>query len=261
MPTPTEAQTRKTLIDPALTRAGWDLDDPNQVRFEIPVDDVSPAAWQIFQEKLKRLSEQGVPFDAKLPAGISDYALYRENGEILAIVEAKRTSVDPRLAVPQAEFYVTEIEKRQSFRPFAFLTNGHDTYFWDVGRAPQRLVYGVFSQSDLENLLYIRQNQTPLTEATINTDITDRPYQMEAIRRVCETFEAGRRKALLVMATGTGKTRVSMSLVDVFLRSNQARRILFVADHDAPARRALYGRLHLQTPPNTVLLCWQTNRQ
>jgi type I restriction enzyme, R subunit len=253
MPTPTEAETRKTLIDPALTRAGWDLDDANQVRFEIPVDDVSPAAWQVLQEKLKRLGEQGVPFKAELPAGISDYALYRENGEILAIVEAKRTSVDPRLAVPQAEFYVTEIEKRQSFRPFAFLTNGHDTYFWDVGRAPQRLVYGVFSRSDLENLLYIRQHQTPLTEATINTDITDRPYQMEAIRRVCETFEAGRRKALLVMATGTGKTRVSMSIVDVFLRSNQARRILFVADRDALVQQALEDgfKSHIPDEPCT----------
>ena len=121
MPTLTEAQTRRTLIDPALTRAGWDLNDQDQVRFEIPGDDFSPAAWQVLQEQLRRLSEQGVTFDVELPAGISDYALYRENGENLAIVEAKRTSIDPRLAVPQAEFYVTEIEKRQAEHLFQTL--------------------------------------------------------------------------------------------------------------------------------------------
>ena len=238
MTNPTEAQTRRELIDPALERAGWDLNNPDQVGFEIPVDDVDPAAWQALQTKLRALRDEGVPYDVPLPAGITDYALYRENGEVLAVVEAKKTSIDPRLALPQAEFYATQIERRQSFRPFAFMTNGHDTYFWDVGRAPKRLVYGFFSRADLENLLFICQNQTPLTEATINQDITDRAYQMEAIRRVCEAFEKGRRKALLVMATGTGKTRVSMSLVDIFLRTNQARRILFVADRDALVQKA-----------------------
>jgi type I restriction enzyme R subunit len=107
-----------------------------------------------------------------------------------------------------------------------------------VGTANKRLVYGFFSPADLDNLLYLRQNQTPLTEAPINMGITDRVYQQEAIRRVCEAFEQGRRKALLVMATGTGKTRVAMSLVDIFLRTNQARRILFVADRDALVEQA-----------------------
>jgi type I restriction enzyme R subunit len=125
---------------------------------------------------------------------------------------------------------VTEIAKRQSFPPFAFMTNGHDIHFWDVGQANPRLVQGFFSPLDLENLLYLRQNKTLLTQATINTDITNRAYQLHAIRRVAEVFEQGKRKALIVMATGTGKTRVAMSLVEVFLRSNQARRILFVAD-------------------------------
>jgi len=234
----TEAHTRQDLIDPALLKAGWDVGDPDLVRVEIPVDGFDPAAWKALDARLRQLRDAGVPYDAKTPTGITDYALYRENGEILAIVEAKRTSVDPRLAVPQAEFYATEIEKRQTFRPFAFMTNGHDVYFWDVGAAPKRLVHGFFSRADLENQLYIRQNRTPSTAAPINTGITDRAYQMEAIRRVCEAFERGKRKVLIVMATGTGKTRVAMSLTDIFLRTNQARRILFVADRDALVQQA-----------------------
>ena len=223
---PTESQTRETLIDPALRKAGWDVDNPDQVRAEIPVDGFDPAAWKALDAKLNHLKEAGVPYDVKLPKGICDYALYRPNGEIIAVVEAKRTSVDSRLAEPQVEFYVTEIAKRQSFRPFGFATNGHDIYFHDVGRAPKRQVYGFFSPDDLENLLYLRQNQKPFAAKPPDLYIADRPYQLEAIRRVCEAFERGRRKTLLVMATGTGKTRTAMSLVDVFLRTNQARHIV-----------------------------------
>ena len=102
---------------------------------------------------------------------------------------------------------MTQLEQRQSFRPFALMTNGQDIYFWDAGRANKRLVMGFFSPDDLENLLYLRQNQTPLTAASVNTKITNRSYQLEAVQRVVEAFEQGKRKALLVMATGTGKTR------------------------------------------------------
>ena len=135
MPGPNEATTRKELIDPALEKAGWDVNDPDQVRIEIPVDGFDPEAWHGLETKLRRLRQEGVPYDAELPAGVCDYALYRPNGEIIAVVEAKRTSVDPRLAEAQTHFYVTELEKGQSFRPFAFMTNGHDIYYWDVGRA------------------------------------------------------------------------------------------------------------------------------
>ena len=238
MPGPTEAQTRKDLIDPALRKAGWDVNDPDRVGLEIPIDGFDPEAWQALRAELRRMGERGLTYDAKLPEGVSDYMLYRPNGECIAVVEAKRTSIDPRFAEAQTKFYVTEIAKQQSFRPFAFMTNGYDTYFWDVGPANKRLVYGFFSPDDLDNLLYLRENGTLLTETTINTAITDRVYQMEAIRRVCEAFELGKRKALLVMATGTGKTRVATSLVDIFLRANQARRILFVADRDALVEQA-----------------------
>ncbi|MCX6030306.1 MAG: hypothetical protein NT169_13555 [Chloroflexi bacterium] len=96
MPPRTETRTRKELIDPALKRAGWSVDDPNQVGLEIPVDGFDPAAWQALQAELRRVSGGQASYQAPLPAGISDYALYRPNGEIIGVVEAKRTSTDPR---------------------------------------------------------------------------------------------------------------------------------------------------------------------
>lgn len=206
-----EAKTRKEMIDPALAKAGWNLRNHQQVGIEIPVDGYDAAPWN----------------------GVTDYCLYRQNGEVLAVVEAKRTTHDPRLAEQQAVHYVTEIAKHQAFQPFAFLTNGYDIYFLDHGAAAKRLVYGFFSFEDLERLLWLKQNHKPLGSIPIDNTITDRVYQHEAIRRVSEAFEKGKRKALIVMATGTGKTRTTMSLIDVFLRANQARNILFVADRDA----------------------------
>ncbi|RJP53898.1 MAG: type I restriction endonuclease [Anaerolineaceae bacterium] len=206
-----EEITRKELIDPQLEKAGWYLRDHSKVKIEIPVDGYDAEPWN----------------------GVSDYCLYRENGEVLAVVEAKKTCVDVRLAEAQLTHYVTEIEKHQSFRPFGFLANGLEIHFVDVGIAAKREVFGFFTREDLENLLFIRQNAKPLGSVEINTKIVDRSYQHEAIRRVSEAFANGKRKALIVMATGTGKTRTTMGLIDVFMRSNQARRILFVADRDA----------------------------
>jgi type I restriction enzyme R subunit len=142
--TPTEAHTRRDLIDPALEKAGWDVHDPALVRTEIPVDGFDPQAWKTLEARLNCLRGAGVPYEAELPRGVCDYALYQPNGEIIAVVEAKRTSVDPRLAVPQVEFYVTEIEKRQGFRSFAFMANGYDIRFWDVGRANERQAEPLF---------------------------------------------------------------------------------------------------------------------
>jgi type I site-specific restriction endonuclease len=102
--TPTEARTRKELIDPALAKAGWDVNNPDQVGIEIPVDRFDPQAWKVLEAKLRRLRETGVVYDAKLPKGISDYVLYRPNGETMAVVEAKRTSIDPRLAASVSPF-------------------------------------------------------------------------------------------------------------------------------------------------------------
>ena len=240
MSSASEARTRKELIDPALEKAGWDISNPDQVGLEIPVDEFDPQARRALDAKLRRLRETGVVYDVELPKGVSDYVLYRPDGDIIAVVEAKRTSIAPMLAQAQTEFYVREIAKRQDFAPFAFMTNGDRIEFWDVGHANPRQVAGFFSPADLDNLFYIRQNQTPLTAAAINLKITDRPYQLEAMQRLCDAFEnKKKRKALLIMATGTGKTRVAMSLADIFMRTNQARKILFVADRDALVRQAL----------------------
>lgn len=211
-----EARTRKEMIDPALELAGWHLKDKSRVGLEIPVDGYEKEPWN----------------------GVTDYSLYRTNGEIIAVVEAKRTSHDPRLAQQQAEHYVTEIAKHQAFTPFIFLTNGVEIYFIDSEISSKRLLYGFFSPDDLERLLWLKQNRKDLSGIPVNNTITDRSYQHEAIRRVSEAFASGKRKALIVMATGTGKTRTSMSIIDVFLRANQARNILFVADRDELVNQA-----------------------
>ena len=236
-----EAETRKEMIDPQLESAGWFLRDHTKVRIEIPVDgygaeDCEAEPWN----------------------GVSDYVLLRENGEVLAVVEAKKTAVDVRYAQAQLEYYVTEIEKHQSFRPFGFLANGRETYFVDVGLASKRLVAGFFMRDDLENLLFTRQQGKPLSSVDIDNRIVDRAYQHEAIRRVGEAFMGGKRKALLVMATGTGKTRATMGLIDVFLRTNQARRVLFVADRDALVDQAKTDGFEKFIPnePCTRLYSW-----
>jgi len=232
-----EELTRKEMIDPQLEKAGWYLHDHSKVKIEIPVDGYDAEPWN----------------------GVSDYCLYRENGEVLAVVEAKKTSVDVRLAEAQLTHYVTEIEKHQSFRPFGFLANGYNIYFVDVGISAKREIFGFFTREDLENLLYIRQNAKPLSSIEINNKIVDRVYQHEAIRRVGESFAQGKRNALIVMATGTGKTRTTMGLIDVFMRSNQARRILFVADREALVEQALDDgfRKYLPEEPCTRLYSWK----
>lgn len=216
MPGP-EAKTRKELIDPAIAKAGWDLTDQTQVGFEIPVDGEDAAPWN----------------------GITDYVLRRDNGDVLAVIEAKKSTFEPRLAQQQLDHYLTEIAKHQSFRPFGFLTNGLDIHFWDIDSSP-RQVRGFFSRDDLEGLLFARLNRQPLASTPINTAIVDRDYQLEAVKRLCEAFETQKkRRALLVMATGTGKTRTAMALIELFIRANQARNVLFVADRDALVEQAL----------------------
>lgn len=233
-----EDQTRKQLIDPQLEHAGWYLRDHSRVKIEIPVDGYDKEPWN----------------------GVTDYCLYRANGEILAVVEAKKTAVDVKLAEAQLEHYVREIEKRQPFRPFGFLANGREIHFVDVGSAPRREVAGFFTRDDLENLLYLRQHAQPLGSIEIDNRIVDRSYQHEAIRRVGEAFEQGKRRALIVMATGTGKTRTTMGLIDVFMRANQARRVLFVADRDELVRQALADGFQKFLPqePCARLHSWDT---
>jgi type I restriction enzyme R subunit len=214
----TEAQTRYNLIDPQLVKRGWNLADRRSVSFEVPVDG----------------------YDASPINGITDYCLYRSNGEVLAVIEAKRTRRDARVGKEQLYQYLTKIEGKQSFRPFGFLTNGDDIWFWDSIDYPDRQVAGFFTVEDLERLLFNKQNRLPLADAKIKESIINRSYQVEAVRRIGEHLEKRKkRKALLVMATGSGKTRTVMALIDVLLRSRQAQKILFLADRDSLVEQAL----------------------
>lgn len=213
-----ENQTRYSLIDPQLVKAGWNLDDRTQVRFEFPVTN----------------------YDKTIVKGFTDYCLYRSNGEVIAVVEAKRTSRDPRVGKEQALEYAIEIQNSQSFRPFIFLANGDDIFFWDSEHSAERHVAGFYSLANLERLLHLKRNCKPINTIQIKETIVNRSYQIEAIRRVAETLEIKKkRKALLVMATGTGKTRTTMALIDVLLRANYAQKILFLADRDSLVEQAL----------------------
>jgi type I restriction enzyme R subunit len=235
----TEDQTRTRLIDPELRRAGWRLDDRSRVRFEVPVDGYDAEPWN----------------------GVTDYCLYDATGNVLAVVEAKRTSRSPREGEEQLRHYLTEIAKHQAFTPFGFLSNGVDTYFWEMGVSNPRMVASFFSPADLARLLFIRQNGRPLETVAINTSIVERPYQHEAIRRVTEAFAANKRRALLVMATGTGKTRTTMAIIDLFLRAQQAQQVLFLADRDALVDQALTDgfKAHLPNEPRDRIYTWKVD--
>ena len=229
MPGPTEAKTRATLINPQLERAGWNLSDHTQIAFEVPVAGYDKTPWN----------------------GFTDFCLYDTDGSVLAVIEAKKTARNAREGEEQLKQYITEIAKTQSFVPFGFMSNGLLHYFWDVGLAHPRAVSGFFSREDLKRLKFIRENRTALAETAINNRIVDRAYQHEAIRRVAEAFTAGKRRALLVMATGTGKTRTTMGLIDVFLQTSWAQKILFLADRDALVEQALNDgfKVHLPNEP------------
>lgn len=232
-----EGRARYVLVDPALRTAGWNLDDRTQVGFEVPVDGYDAEPWN----------------------GITDYCLHDPSGNVLAVVEAKRCSRNPREADEQLRHYVTEIAKRQAYSPFGFMTNGREIWFWEVGQANPRVIAGFFSPKDLQRLLFLRLNSKPLHGVPINTSIVERPYQHEAIRRVAETFATNRRRALLVMATGTGKTRTTMALIDLFLRANQAQNVLFLADRDALVDQALTDgfKAHLPHEPRDRIYTWK----
>ncbi|MEK7705744.1 MAG: DEAD/DEAH box helicase family protein [Myxococcota bacterium] len=224
-----EAKTRKELIDPQLDAAGWHLHDKTLVRLEIPVDGYDAEPWN----------------------GVTDYCLYDPSGNVIAVVEAKKTSRDARDADEQLRHYVREIGKHQSYEPFGFMANGESIYFWEVGQENPRMVAGFFTPDDLRRLRHIKQNGKPLESLAINTTIVERTYQHEAIRRITEAFSGHKRRALLVMATGTGKTRVTMAIIDLFLHAEQAQHVLFLADRDALVDQALTDgfKAHLPSEP------------
>ncbi len=227
MPKINEAKTRQEIIDKRLEKAGWNVGNPTQVTAELDI-------WVGFPEGVKEPEHEHQGFQ------YADYALLGDDGYPLAVVEAKKTSKDARIGQEQARQYAENIKKNSGKgMPFVYYTNGHDIYFWDTEKYPPRKVYGFPTKKDLERMFFLRKNEKPLSQELINRDIAGRPYQIEAIRSVFENLEKGKRKALLVMATGTGKTRTCVAMLDVLMRANRVQKVLFLVDRIALRNQAL----------------------
>jgi len=223
----TEAQTRKELIDNQLAQSGWNVGDPTQVVEEFDI--LTPLPEGVAEPRTRYEGHQ-----------FSDYVLLGKNGKPLAVVEAKKSSKDAAIGREQAKQYCYNIQKQLGGElPFCFYTNGLGTYFWDLENYPPRKVVGFPTRDDLERFQYIRRNRKPLTQELINTDIVGRDYQIRAIRAVLEGIEQKKRDFLLVMATGTGKTRTCIAMVDALMRAGHAEKVLFLVDRIALREQAL----------------------
>ncbi len=192
--------------------------------------------WQIGSDCLEEVEVSHM--DNTSGIGRVDYVLYGDDGMPLAVVEAKKTSVNPRIGKIQAKMYADALEKEKGVRPVIFYTNGIDYYIWDDTDYPERKITGIYSKRDLEALNFKGRYKESLENPDIKDEITNRPYQKEAVTRVLEAYEKGHRKALLVMATGSGKTRTAISIVDILMRRNWVKNILFLADRTALVRQA-----------------------
>lgn len=234
----TEAQTRSELIDKQLAVAGWNVKDPTQVREEFDILTTLPEG----------VSEPRTKYEGHQ---FSDYVLLGKDHKPLAVVEAKKTTKDAAIGREQAKQYCYNIQKQSGGElPFCFYTNGHELYFWDLENAPPRKVVGFPTRDDLERFAYIRRNRKPLTQEFINTSIAGRDYQIRAIRSVLEGIEQKKRDFLLVMATGTGKTRTCIALTDALMRAGHAEKVLFLVDRIALREQALAAyKEHLPNEP------------
>ncbi|EQB40418.1 hypothetical protein M947_01075 [Sulfurimonas hongkongensis] len=216
-----EAQTRTNLIDDELNKCGWDVKDITKViqEYEIKLDEYLPE----FFNKTKRYV---------------DYALINRVGEVIAIVEAKREDKTLGSAKTQAHYYAQRIKKTQGFAPFIYITNGHEIEFWDSENYPLREVLSYHSLDDLETYSKRNNNNTKLSPELINKEIAGRYYQVDAVTKTLQELNENKRSVLWVMATGTGKTRTVISLVDVLLRAGKVKRVLFLADRRELAAQA-----------------------
>lgn len=213
-----EFKTRKIYIDVDIKQMGWKFTGVDaDVQEEYPVEGMAGIIGQM---------------------GYVDYVLFGRDGLPLAVIEAKRSSKDPNIGRKQAVLYADCLERKFGRRPMMFTTNGFETYFWDDRSGPQRKVSGIFSKDDLQKLMNRRTERLDLMTIPIDDKITDRYYQKEAIRAVCEQIGLGFRKHLLVMATGTGKTRTASSLTDVLSRGKHVTNVLFLADRTALVKQA-----------------------
>lgn len=227
-----EAATRDYFIDLLLKEAGWPLDQPRDREFEA----------------------SGMP-NAQ-GKGFVDYVLWGDDGKPLGLVEAKRTRRDARVGQQQAKLYADCLERQFGQRPIIFYSNGYEHWLWDDSRYPPRRVQGFYKKVELELLIQRRTTRRSLATAPIDADIVERHYQTRAIRRIAESFEHDHdRKALLVMATGAGKTRTVIALADMLMRCNWAKRVLFLADRVALVNQAVNSfKRHLPdgSPVNLV---------
>ncbi len=209
-----EATTRARIIDSLLAATGWN----------VALGQASTPQVGKEVEVLHQPTTSGV--------GYADYVLWDDNGNPLAVVEAKKTSVDPELGRQQAKLYADGLEKMHGNRPVIFYTNGYDIWMWDDAlNYPPRKVFGYYSKDSLQYLVnFQRAARKPLNSLEVSEAIVNRLYQIEAIKRVCERFSYGHRKALVVQATGTGKTRVAIALADLLIRAGWVKRVLFLCD-------------------------------
>lgn len=211
-----EAETRDYYIDLLLKEAGWALDQAQDREYEV-------AGMPNQQQK-----------------GFVDYVLWGDDGRPLALVEAKRTRNDARIGQQQAKLYADCLEAKFGRRPVIFYSNGYEHWLWDDLNYPPRSVQGFYKKDELELLMQRRDTRKPLMTATIDAEIVERYYQTRAIRRIGEAFEKDKeRKALVVMATGAGKTRTVIALADLLMRCNWAKRVLFLADRVALVTQAV----------------------
>lgn len=210
-----ELKTRKIYIDVELKLSGWDF--KKDIGEEV----------ELF----------GMPNNAE--KGYADYVLYGDNGKPVAVIEAKRTSKDPKVGQQQAKLYADYLEKQYNQRPVIFFTNGFESYIWDdYNGYSERRVYGFFKKDELQLMIDRRSSKKSLRDINIKESISNRYYQKEAITAVCESLERRQRKLLLVMGTGTGKTRTAISIVDVLARHNWIKNVLFLADRTALVKQA-----------------------
>lgn len=227
----TEYQTRKLYIDAMLEDAGW----------------TEGKNW------LNEVELAGMP--NKSNVGFADYVLYGDDGKALAVIEAKRTCVDVAVGRQQAKLYADLLEKKYGRRPVIFLTNGFETRIQD-NQYPERKVAAIYSKRDLEKLFNLQTMRTSLKNIVVNKNIAGRYYQEAAVKALCQSFdEKNRRKALLVMATGSGKTRTVMALCDVLLKHGWVKNILFLADRTSLVTQAKRSFTNLMPDLTLTNLC------
>ena len=211
----TEEQTRRAYVDFMLEDAGW----------------IQGKDW------IDEYRVEGMP--SRSGIGEVDYVLFADDGLPLAVVEAKRTSIGVEKGRQQAVLYADALEKKLGRRPIIFLTNGYETRIWSDKYYPERLVSGIYSKSDLDKEFNKMRNRQSLHGVRVDDAISNRYYQKEAVQSVCDVFDRrNRRKALLVMATGSGKTRTVISIADVLIRHGWVKNLLFLADRNALVTQA-----------------------